>query len=458
MVAHTEKRKAGDLGVYQIHIDRKSEKHANKDIDKERSHLNYDLVGHEKTTSFKKEILDFIEENKSTKRATRKDAVVLQDWVIGSSKEFFENLTAEETRKYFEVALEFFQERFGKENVRFATVHMDELTPHMHLGIVPFNNEYKLTSKTIFTRECLRNIQEELPKRFQQYGFDIERGKEKSEAQHLHPEAYKKQVAKAETEAKEQNFELVIDSLLRLAEDLPRVEESDFPKTSELIDSISDDMGEINYDKIENWQFYQFIRLIFEEIKQFFARMGQKLASKETELGIRGNSLNETQKLLETKLEAIEVKEQKLEKIIDSIQNKDILLSANQNKIDQIQANIRDGQRALMEWEGIKDGVNFPNAVFERIKAYGFSNSGEEWTVEEQEAYYNYQNSWEFKTFEETLEFKDMPWKPQTIANYIEREQVKLENFKGKVDEFGSLLVEVYKDIQENKEIKGPRL
>lgn len=458
MVAHTEKRKAGDLGVYQIHIDRKSEKHANKDIDKERSHLNYDLVGHEKTTSFKKEILDFIEENKSTKRATRKDAVVLQDWVIGSSKEFFENLTAEETRKYFEVALEFFQERFGKENVRFATVHMDELTPHMHLGIVPFNAEYKLTSKTIFTRECLRNIQEELPKRFQQHGFDIERGKEKSEAQHLHPEAYKKQVAKAEIEAKEQTFEVVIDRLISIVEELPGVEESDFSKTGEMIDSISDDMGQINYGKIENWQFYQFIRLIFEEIKQFFARMSQNLASKASKLESKENTLNDTQKLLEAKLEAVDAKERNIEKIIDGIQNKDILLIANQSKIDQVQANIRDGKRALMEWESIKGGVNYPNSVFKRIKAYGFSNSGEEWTVEEQEAYYNYQNSWGVKTFEETLEFEDMPWKPQTIAKYVEREQDKLDKLNDKVAEFGSLLVEVYQEIQENKEIRGPRL
>lgn len=458
MVARTEKRKAGDLGGYQIHVDRKTENHGNKDIDNERSHLNYDLVGHSKETSFKEEVLDFIEENKSSKRATRKDAVVLQDWLIGSSQKFFDDLSAEETKRYFEVAVEFFQERFGKENVRFATVHMDELTPHMHLGVVPFNAENKLTAKMIFNRECLKNIQEDLPKWFQEHGFDIERGKEKSEAQHLHPDAYKKQVIQAESEAKEQNFELVMEQILNAVERLPEVTEDDFPETAKIIESFTDDEGQIDYGKMKDYEFSKFIRAIFEEIKRFFARMSAKLAIRASEISSKENSLKERENALEAKIEALNVKEEKVAKIFSGIENKDILLSVNQEKIEKIKQNIRDAKMALMEWSQLEGGVNYPNQALERIKfSYGF-RKGEKWTEEEQLKYYNFQDIWEEETYEKPLPLEDMPWKPKKIMSYLEKEQAKLEAYANVVDEIGNMLTEVSKEVEETKGMKGPSM
>ncbi|MQW24098.1 MULTISPECIES: MobV family relaxase [unclassified Lactococcus] len=212
MVARTEKRKSGSLGGYQIHVDRKTDKHENQDIDNSKTYLNYDLVGHSDTVSFKKEFLDYIDENKASTRAVRKDAVVMQDWLIGSSQEFFNNLSEERTREYFQTAVDFFSEKFGRENIRFATVHMDEKTPHMHMGIVPMKDG-RLTSKTIFDRNCLRMIQDELPKVFQNKGFDIERGIEKSEKKHLHPENYKNEVKKAQEDGEEKAKEIIEESL-----------------------------------------------------------------------------------------------------------------------------------------------------------------------------------------------------------------------------------------------------
>ncbi len=136
MVARTEKRKVGSLAGYQNHVDRKTENHSNKEIDKSKTFLNYDLVGHEISTTFHHEFMDYIKENRVGSRAVRKDAVVMQDWLIGSSQEFFDELSESEIRRYFETAVEFFAEKFGRENIRFATVHMDEKTPHMHMGIV----------------------------------------------------------------------------------------------------------------------------------------------------------------------------------------------------------------------------------------------------------------------------------------------------------------------------------
>ncbi|ETJ34877.1 Plasmid recombination enzyme, partial [human gut metagenome] len=82
---------------------------------------------------------------------------------ITSDKEFFEKLSQEQTRKFFETAKNYFAENYGETNVAYASVHLDESTPHMHLGIVPMRNG-KLSSKVMFNREELKHIQEDLPK------------------------------------------------------------------------------------------------------------------------------------------------------------------------------------------------------------------------------------------------------------------------------------------------------
>ena len=43
-------------------------------------------------------LIKFINENKSTTRAVRKDAVLINEWIITSDKKFFENLSQEETK------------------------------------------------------------------------------------------------------------------------------------------------------------------------------------------------------------------------------------------------------------------------------------------------------------------------------------------------------------------------
>ena len=61
----------------------------------------------------------------------------------------------------------------------------------MHLGVVPFDKDYKLSAKTVFNRQVLREIQEDLPKVLQTAGFDIERGRKGSEQKNLTVPEYK---------------------------------------------------------------------------------------------------------------------------------------------------------------------------------------------------------------------------------------------------------------------------
>ena len=183
IVARMQKMKSGNLVGIGNHNQRKTENHTNKEIDPSLSKLNYDLVG--LTENYKTDIEKFINENKSTPRAVRKDAVLINEWIISSDRDFFKDLSQEETKNFFASAKDYFAENFGEENIRYAIVHLDESTPHMHMGIVPFDKDNKLSAKRIFNREALRNIQEELPKYLQEKGFDIERGLEGSDRKNL---------------------------------------------------------------------------------------------------------------------------------------------------------------------------------------------------------------------------------------------------------------------------------
>lgn len=189
LVARMEKMKSENLIGSCNHNLRLTKGHSNPDIDVELSYLNYDLVG--VTQSYKVDIEKYINEHKSSNRAIRKDAVLVNEWIITSDKAFFEKMNAEETKRYFETAVDYFGEKFGRDNIRYAQVHLDERTPHMHMGIVPFTQDFKLSAKTVFGKETLKEIQDELPRYLQERGFDIERGRENSEAKHLDTAEFK---------------------------------------------------------------------------------------------------------------------------------------------------------------------------------------------------------------------------------------------------------------------------
>lgn len=210
VVARMQKLKADNLVGLGNHDQRKTSNYSNEDIDVSRSHLNYDLVAG-RTQNFKTDIQKYIDENKVSQRATRKDAVLANEWVITSDKNFFEKLSDDETKRYFETVKEYFANNFGDENIRYAIVHLDESTPHMHMGIVPFDNERKLSAKRVFNRAALQKIQDDLPQYLKRKGFEIERGEKNPERKNLTVPEYKAMKQELETvkaETKKQRQEL----------------------------------------------------------------------------------------------------------------------------------------------------------------------------------------------------------------------------------------------------------
>ncbi|HAP4039681.1 TPA: plasmid recombination protein, partial [Enterococcus faecalis] len=84
IVARMQKMKAENLVGIGNHNQRKTKNHSNPDIDTSLSKLNYDLV--DRTQNYKTDIENFINENKTTTRAVRKDAVLVNEWIISSDK------------------------------------------------------------------------------------------------------------------------------------------------------------------------------------------------------------------------------------------------------------------------------------------------------------------------------------------------------------------------------------
>lgn len=201
IVARMEKMKVGNLGGAYRHNERIFKNHSNKDIDPNRSHLNYELTDRDCSVSYEKQIKNYVNETKISKRAIRKDAVLCDEWVITSDKKFFEDLNQEQVQEFFETAKKYFEEQYGKQNIAYASVHLDESTPHMHMGVVPMKDG-KLSSKAMFDREELKSIQDKLPKYMNEHGFEVERGELNSEKKHKTVAEFKQDMAVKELDEK----------------------------------------------------------------------------------------------------------------------------------------------------------------------------------------------------------------------------------------------------------------
>ena len=192
LVCRMQKVKKNDVKGYQIHNQRERESKTNPDINASLSHLNRDYINAQHINYMEKWKETFESQNES-KRTLRKDAVYFNEFVVGSDRDFFKNMDQSEKERFFKVSTDFFKKRYGEQNVLYSVAHFDELKgagAHAHIAIVPMRDG-KLQSKNVFNRIELKSIQTLLPEHLQKHGFDIERGKEGSKAQHIDTAMYK---------------------------------------------------------------------------------------------------------------------------------------------------------------------------------------------------------------------------------------------------------------------------
>lgn len=130
-------------------------------IDTTKTHLNYRLDPNTDPNEF---ITQRLSEIKVQKRA---DVKVYCSWVLTVPQ----NLPQEKHKEFFESAYRFFSADYGAENIVMASVHLDETTPHMHLGFVPVVREKKnqkklgqekVSAKELLTRTYMKNLHKRL--------------------------------------------------------------------------------------------------------------------------------------------------------------------------------------------------------------------------------------------------------------------------------------------------------
>ena len=183
-IVRNEKLTRNEAKGRYVHNERKTKGHTNKDIDPERTHLNY---------YFKKNQLSYIKEfdklrkEKDLKGHIKSNSIILCEILFTSDKEFFDNIGELETKRYFEESYKFIckYKNLGEENIISAIVHLDEGTPHMHLVFVPVvhtkdkeDNEIdKICSREFWKgRDSYRILQNNFYEYITSKEFELERG------------------------------------------------------------------------------------------------------------------------------------------------------------------------------------------------------------------------------------------------------------------------------------------
>lgn len=152
-----EKFTRNQSGNILVHCDRSdpNRTYKNQEIHHDRTHWNYNLAPkHEGMTDYEF-MKNRCEEFKILKRSNVNWMV---SWVITIPADYEGS-----QEMFFKEAYNFMENKYGKENVISAYVHLDETSPHMHFCFVPviFDNkkqEYKVNAKVCINRTELQKI------------------------------------------------------------------------------------------------------------------------------------------------------------------------------------------------------------------------------------------------------------------------------------------------------------
>lgn len=284
-IFRTQKIKSTVLDKCQRHNQRENKNYSNKDIDFNRTKLNYDL--HNKhDIVYIDEINKKIKERYTGKKAIRKDAVLNVECLITSDPEFFRTIGSEETKRYFKEAYEFVKAEFGKENIVYANVHMDETTPHMHLGFTPITPDGRLSAKEwLDGKKKLTELQDNFFRYITSKGFELDRGVSSKEtgARNIRIQNLKKKSIKELNEInrylndKRDEYETVTKILYKNSLDIFEINSIQYEDASTL---FKKDMEHIKIKKTDFEKLRKSAIKAFEQ-HNLYATVSEQLESKE---------------------------------------------------------------------------------------------------------------------------------------------------------------------------------
>lgn len=197
-IIRNAKYKSENLKGIYCHNERRNTNYSNKNIDKDKTYLNYSLKSPQFT--YEKEFRR-IRKEYNLKGQIKTVSNIVCEYIITSDKAFFDTIGKDETKRFFETAYKFVSEYkdLGEQYILSAKVHMDEETPHMHLVFIPVvhtqdkngNNIDKIACSEFWkSKDSYRQLQDSFYNYMVANNFELERGNP-SEKIHLSVEDYK---------------------------------------------------------------------------------------------------------------------------------------------------------------------------------------------------------------------------------------------------------------------------
>lgn len=334
------KYKMTNLQSISRHNERQNKNYGNKDIDTEKSYLNYHLRKPIEN-SYEKEFDRIREKNnlKGNLRLTgKKQSNVACEFLITSDNDFFKSIGVEQTKRYFQSAYEFACKKCGEDNIISATVHMDETTPHMHLTYIPVVEGVKKGEKVnkINASEFWKgfNSYGELQDQFHSYmvakGFNLERGEvKKDKAEHLTVEEFKLKIKSKDIE----NTKELID-----------VKEKQVNDKLKSIQNMSKELSKVE-DHMNN------TILKIGDIHPGKTFLGDKLTLTQQEYGVlmhyakKGESKLLTNKQFKQKVNVLTERNDKLERVLEVRENTIDTLKYENSRVQKLKDKNRDVTR-----------------------------------------------------------------------------------------------------------------
>ena len=227
-IIRNQKYKRENLkGIFR-HNERKNENYSNKNIDKEKSHLNYSLK--DPKYSYEKEF-ERIRKEYNLKGQIKTVSNIACEYIITSDNEFFNKIGEKETRRFFETAYKFVCEYkdLGEQYILSAKVHNDEDTPHLHLVFLPVvhtkdkkgNDIDKLACSEFWKeKDSYRQLQNAFYEYMVSHNFELERGlpKEETGREHLNLKEYKEITNFEKTKETLKNIKLELPDVPKIAD------------------------------------------------------------------------------------------------------------------------------------------------------------------------------------------------------------------------------------------------
>ena len=155
------------------HIERTIQTPSNKNIDSERSHLNYNLHSTNRDGKIFLSSKNYFEHRKKEVHyLKRADVKTLCGWVITLPKDIPPN----EHKAFFTACHSYLISLYGEENIVSSVCHLDEETPHLHCLFLPIVRDKKkggekVCAKEVLTRQHLREFHPALEKHLQEHGI-----------------------------------------------------------------------------------------------------------------------------------------------------------------------------------------------------------------------------------------------------------------------------------------------